>query len=110
MPDVLAGFDWDAGNRQKCQKHGLTVAEIEAVLRGPLRTFPDAYHSAAETRYLGIGRIAAGRHVLIAYTFRLVDGRRLIRPISARYMHAKEVKHYETQIKAPQEAADSQDG
>ena len=24
------GFDWDEGNRKKCQKHGLTIAQIEA--------------------------------------------------------------------------------
>ena len=98
MSDVLDGFDWDDGNRQRCRKHGLTELQIEAVLRGPLRTFPDVEHSAAETRYLGIGCTEAGRHVLIAYTLRLVGGRRLIRPISARYMHAKEVKHHEAQI------------
>lgn len=28
---------------------------------------------------------------------------RLVRPISARYMHAKEVKHYEAQIAKPSE-------
>ena len=26
------GFDWDAGNRDKCQKHGVARAEIEALL------------------------------------------------------------------------------
>jgi hypothetical protein len=29
------GFDWDDGNRSKCQKHGMSIAEIEALfLRG----------------------------------------------------------------------------
>jgi hypothetical protein len=28
-----AGFDWDTGNWEKCQKHGVSIAEIEAVLR-----------------------------------------------------------------------------
>jgi uncharacterized DUF497 family protein len=23
------GFDWDAGNREKCRKHGVSTAEIE---------------------------------------------------------------------------------
>ena len=27
----VAGFDWDAGNRAKCQKHGVSVAEVEEV-------------------------------------------------------------------------------
>lgn len=26
------GFDWDVGNFAKCQKHGLSVAEIEHVV------------------------------------------------------------------------------
>jgi uncharacterized DUF497 family protein len=30
MTSKLAGFDWDDGNRTKCQKHGVTIAEIES--------------------------------------------------------------------------------
>lgn len=26
------GFDWDAGNRDKCQKHGVSIPEIEHVI------------------------------------------------------------------------------
>ena len=29
MRNVVAGFDWDHGNREKCQKHGVSVADIE---------------------------------------------------------------------------------
>jgi len=32
MSVVAAGFDWDDGNREKCRKHGMTLAEIEHVL------------------------------------------------------------------------------
>jgi uncharacterized DUF497 family protein len=49
MSDALAGFDWDEGNRKKCQKHGVTLDEIEAALSGPMRVFPDPAHSAVET-------------------------------------------------------------
>ena len=56
---------------------------------------PDAAHSGAETRFLAIGRASSGRHVFLAFTWRERDGAQLIRPISARYMHAKEVQHYE---------------
>ena len=52
MTDVLAGFGWDEGNRKKCQKHGVSLDEIEAALSGPMRVFPDPAHSAVETRYL----------------------------------------------------------
>ena len=26
------GFDWDDGNREKCQRHGVSIAEIEHAL------------------------------------------------------------------------------
>ncbi len=109
MTDALAGFDWDEGNRKKCQKHGVTLEEIEAALSGPMRVFPDPAHSAVKTRYLGIGTTAAGRHVLIAFTYRAVGEQRFIRPISARFMHAKEIQHYEAQSQDPSEAASTQD-
>ncbi|MGH8136764.1 MAG: BrnT family toxin [Steroidobacteraceae bacterium] len=108
MRERVAGFDWDEGNREKCQKHDVTVAQIEAAFRGPMRVFPDPGHSAAEMRYLGIGR-AAGRHTLTAFTYRTIDGERLIRPISARFMHAKEIQHYEAQSEDPGEAAPTED-
>jgi len=100
MPDVISGFDWDDGNRLKCQKHGLTIADIEAVFDGTVWVFPAAARAVAETRYLGIGRTEGGRYVFIAYTLRLVGDATLIRPISARFMHAKEVKHFEAQVQA----------
>lgn len=109
MSDPLAGFDWDEANRKKCLKHGVTLHEIEAALRGPLRVVPDPAHSAVETRYLGIGTTAAGRHVLIAFTYRAVGGQQLIRPISVRFMHAKEIQHYEAQSQNPSEAASTED-
>jgi uncharacterized DUF497 family protein len=27
-------FDWDEGNRDKCQKHGLSVHDIESIFQG----------------------------------------------------------------------------
>lgn len=75
----------------------MSLQDIESVFLGRVDVFPDPAHSQAETRYLGIGRAASGRHVFVAFTLRIRDGLRLIRPISARYMHDKEVKHYETQ-------------
>jgi len=43
-------------------------------------------------------------------TYRGVGEQRLIRPISARFMHAKETQHYEAQSQDPSEAASPQDG
>jgi uncharacterized DUF497 family protein len=89
------GFDWDEGNRQKCQKHGVSLAEIEALLTGSHRVAPDLGHSSAEDRYIATGRTTRGRPVFVAFTFRIEGHRRLLRPVTARYMHAKEIKSYE---------------
>jgi predicted DNA binding CopG/RHH family protein len=29
VPDAAMGFDWNDGNLEKCQRHGVTIAEIE---------------------------------------------------------------------------------
>lgn len=44
---------------------------------------------------MGIGKTAGGRSVFLVFTIRERGGKRLIRPVSARYMHRKEVKNYE---------------
>ena len=79
----------------KCQQHGVSVEEIEALFDAPLLIVPDAAHSKSEARSWAIGKSSAGRMIVIVFTIRLKKGRRLIRPISARYMHAKEVTSYE---------------
>jgi uncharacterized DUF497 family protein len=93
---TVAGFEWDNGNRRKCQKHGVSIAAIEEIFRQPLAVFPA--HSQHEERFKAIGKTYKGRHILIVFTLRLRRGIRLIRPISARYMHRKEVEHYEKEI------------
>ena len=98
MVERVAGFDWDDSNLEKCTGHGVSIAEIESVFQGEVWTFPDGAHSTRETRWLGIGRTAAGRHVFLAFTIRTRGGERWLRPISARYMHAKEVRHYQAEV------------
>jgi uncharacterized DUF497 family protein len=93
----LSGFDWDAGNREKCERHGVSAAEIESLFDGTLAVHPDPEHSVAEQRFKAIGRTAAGRHVFVVFAIRQRSGKRLIRPISARYMHRKEIEHYEAE-------------
>lgn len=95
MAMVVAGFDWDEANRLKCRKHGLRLSEIEEVFRGELAVFPDPGHSRTEERQKAIGKTRAGRLVLVVFTLRRRAGALLIRPISARYMHRKEIEHYE---------------
>ena len=90
------GFDWDEGNAAKCRAHGVSIEEIENALVGKaLAIMPDAKHSKAEGRYYGVGRTANGRDLFVVLTFRIVAGRKLLRPITARYMHRKEAERYE---------------
>jgi uncharacterized protein len=95
--EEVAGFDWDAGNLEKCQKHGVPVADIEELLSSDPGVAPDPDHSAQEDRFIAVGRNAAGRPLFVAFTLRIKDGQRLIRPVSARYMHKKEIEGYETE-------------
>lgn len=95
MNGRFAGFEWDAGNREKCEKHGITVTQIEALLTGSPRIVPDLKHSANKDRYIAVGRDTDGRAMFVAFTVRERNGERLIRPVSARYMHGKEIEGYE---------------
>jgi uncharacterized DUF497 family protein len=95
MDGPVSGFDWDDGNRAKCREHGVSPAEIEALFERPVLIVPDEAHSTNEERLRAIGRTVRGRSVFLVFTIRERDGERLIRPISARYMHRKEVASYE---------------
>lgn len=83
------------GQSGECCRHGVSVDEIESLFEGTPRIAPDWKHSANEDRLLAIGRTAAGRALFVAFVFRMVDGTFRIRPISARYMHKKEIDAYE---------------
>src|SRR5262249_46961609 len=89
----FSGFDWDNGNRTKCQKHGLSLPIIESLFRQGLVVLPT--RSDGESRFKAIGRTRDGRYVFVVFTLRGGEDEVLIRPISARYMHAKEVRAYE---------------
>ncbi len=89
------GFEWDKGNRAKCEKHGLSVSDIEGLFARPLAILPDAAHSQSEHRFRAIGRTEKGRGVFIVFTLRRKGDQMLIRPVSARYMHEKEIEAYE---------------
>lgn len=89
-----AGFDWDDGNISKCQKHGMSLSDIEEVFADIIQVAADEAHSITEPRQLAIGRTATGRPAFVVFTLRPIEGRAMIRPLSARYMHAKEVKRY----------------
>src|ERR1700722_20029041 len=94
----VAGFDWDKGNRDKCQKHGVPLAAIESLFEGPLLVFRDLAHSGGEERFKAVGVTNVRRGVLIVFTLRNKGNDAFIRPVSARYMHRKEVEHYEKEF------------
>ena len=94
---IFSGIQWDKGNRTKCQKHGVTIAEIEYVFQNDPGIAPDLAHSQAETRFFAIGKTREKRNVFIVFTIRETE----IRPISARYMHEKEVSRYEKEAPNP---------
>ncbi len=90
---TVAGFDWDTGNRAKCQQHGVSLGEIEGLFARTMAVQSDP--AAIETRFRAIGRMDEGRHVFLVFTFRTRGDDTLVRPISARYMHQKEIELYE---------------
>jgi uncharacterized protein len=95
----IVGFDWDAGNARKNEKHGVTQPEIEQVFFGePLIVIPDPAHSLAEERYHALGRTEEERWLQITFTSR--NKSMLVRPISARPMSRKEGTIYAAALKA----------
>ena len=97
----VSGFDWDKGNRARCEKHGVSIMEIENLFAHDPRVAPDPKHSADEDRLLAVGRTSAGRPVFVAFTIRTKNKLRLIRPVTARFMHAKEIAAYEEESSTP---------
>jgi uncharacterized DUF497 family protein len=90
----VVGFDWDAGNARKNDKHGVSNAEAEqAFFNAPLLMIEDAKHSAREPRFHALGKTDEGRLLHITFTLRRAG--QMIRVISARDMHRKEQTIYE---------------
>jgi uncharacterized protein len=91
---IIHGFDWDNGNWPKCGKHGVSKGEIEFILENEPQTYLDPDYSKNEQRYRAIGKNISGRYILIAFTFRKFRTETYLRPISARFMHQKEIDFY----------------
>ncbi|WP_037082171.1 BrnT family toxin [Neorhizobium vignae] len=89
----ISGFDWDDGNWPKCAKHGLSKDEIESLFENAPAVLRDPEESEQRMRAIGIAE--SGRYVFVVFALREVDGRAYIRPISARYMHEREIRRYE---------------
>ena len=91
-----AGFDWDDGNWPKCGKHGVTQTEIEEVLLNTPAVMPNPH--AEEPCMRAIGKTSKGRYVFLVFMIRQFNDQFFLRPISARFMHQKEIDHYEIKI------------
>lgn len=85
----IQGFNWDKGNIEKVQKHGLTIEEIENFLENNPLIYPDAENSQSETRFFAFDKIE-DKLLFVVFTLRAVDGVLKARVISARYAHKKE--------------------
>jgi uncharacterized DUF497 family protein len=97
----VSGFDWDEGNRAKCLKQGVSIMEIEDLFVHSPRVAPAPKHSTDEDRLIAVGRTSTGRPVFVAFTIRTKNKRRLIRPVTARYMHVKEIAAYDEESATP---------
>jgi len=74
----------------------MSIEEIEAVFTRPVLILPDRETASGERRLKAIGRTPAGRYAFIVFTWRTERaGSALLRPISARYMHRREIESYE---------------
>ena len=90
----ITGFEWDAGNERKNEKHGVTMMETEQVFfNATLLLLEDAAHSQNEPRIHALGVTEEARALHITFTLR--KSGRLIRVISARDMHRKERATYD---------------
>ena len=85
-------FEWDpAKRRANLNKHGVDFADAVAVFEDPLAlSRPDA-DVRGEARFVVLGAVALGRHLVVAFTERGPD----TRLISARLASKKERKSYE---------------
>ncbi len=96
---AIVGFDWDAGNARKNEKHRVSMPEAEEVFfNRPLLLLVDQKHGQIEPRFHALGRTHSGRGLHLTVTLR--GGGTLIRVISARDMHRKERDIYERQTEA----------
>jgi uncharacterized DUF497 family protein len=91
----VAGFDWDKGNWPKCGKHGVSRIEIEDCFLNKMVIAPDPYPVELEERFNAVGENNEGRKIFLVFMLRHTADGILLRPISARYMHRKEIERYE---------------
>lgn len=85
-------FEWDKGNAGKNRRHGVEDSEAEETFFDERKLLlRDSVHSAAEERFILIGKTKKERLLFVAFTRR----RSKIRIISARDMKRTERPLYE---------------
>lgn len=92
LADVV-GFDWDKANKSKIEKR-MSLEEVEEAFTGQPYIAFDAKHSQEEQRWFLINHVRK-RYMVVVFTVR----KNKIRPISARFMHKREIKKYGKKIK-----------
>ncbi len=92
LPEPLS-FEWDQWNENKIlSKHGITSRQCEEVFKSESSFIEkDVFHSSIEERYVLIGKTNSQVNMYTVFTVR----NNLVRIISARYMHQKEIEMYE---------------
>ena len=85
-------YEWDpAKARANFDKHGVRFADAATVLEDDLALTMHDPFSDDEERWITLGRDAAGRLLVVVYTYRADR----VRLISARHATAREEKQYE---------------
>jgi uncharacterized protein len=89
-------FEWDAKKaKANLAKHEVSFDEAATVFADPdALDGPDLAHSAAEARFLRLGKSAAARVLMVAYTQRRSEDVDKVRIISARRASRKERSAY----------------
>lgn len=74
----------------------MSIEEIEGVFSRAVVILPDKENPHGEPRLKAIGKTPGGRRAFVVFTWRAErGGSAMLRPISARFMHRKEVESYE---------------
>ena len=68
------------------------LPRLKAYFSRPVVLLPDKENPQGERRFRAIGSTSKGRHAFVVFTLRNHGKGVLLRPISARYMHKKEVR------------------
>ncbi len=90
------GYDWDDGNLEKNLKsHDISRKGIESFFQRHFDYSDSPKHSLVEKRLIAVGTDDKGHAMTVVFTMRTRAGKHLLRPISARLMHLKEVQDYE---------------